>query len=167
VTFAVTVHPRALIKYLQNERGFTVQALESGICYIKGDTFPVQILESKLLPPDENLFLHNLRSNLSAEDIARTVDAYSIIKHLELKNVYLNRLMQANPNTFKEAAHMSNIAAQLLYEISQEEGGGWVKEMIEMREKERIARKMLLRGDLIEDVVEMTDLPYETVAGLV
>ena len=107
-----------------------------------------------------------LRSNLSVDDVTKIADAYAVIKHFEPKNVYLNRLIQANPSTFKEATDMSNAAAELLYKISKEDGGGWVKEMFKRHEMEEIAKKMLLRGDPIEDIAEITELPYETVASL-
>ena len=101
VSFAVTVHPRELMKYLESVRGFAVRMAEPGIYCVEGDTFPVQILESKLLPSDENLFLRNLRSNLSVEDAAKTTEAYKELKLFEKKNVYLDRLMQANQDAFE------------------------------------------------------------------
>jgi len=166
VSFAVTIHPRALIKYLENERKLTVQTSESGIYYIKGDVFPVQILESKLLPPGENLFLYNLRSNLSAADVSQTLDAYKFIKQFEQKNVYLNRLVQANHNAFVEAMHMSSAITELLVKVS-EDRPEWFREVYVTYKKKEIARKMLLRGDSVEDVAEITELPYETVESLV
>lgn len=166
VTFALTMHPRTLIKYLENERGLTVQISETGIYYIEGDTFPIQILESKRLAPDENLFLHNLRSNLSFEDIAKTIKAYESIKYFEPKNAYMDRLIKANKNMFKEASHMSEAAMEILMEVSKERPE-WFAEVSGIYQKKKIAQKMLLRGDTIEDVVEITELPYETVANLV
>ena len=165
VTFAVTVHPRALIKYLEEERGFVVQISEPGIYYIKGDTFPIQILESKLLPPGKNLFLHNLRSNLSAEDVTTTIDVYKTIKHYEQKNVYLSRLAKANNNAFSEAMHMSNALTELLMRAAIERPE-WFREMSETYHKKEMAKKMLLKGFSFEDVVEITELPSETVESL-
>ena len=59
---------------------------------------------------------------------------------------------------------MSNAAAELIYDIL---GTDKIKEISMKREMERIAIKMLLRGDSIEDIVEITELPYEAVACLV
>ena len=88
VSFTVTVHPRELLKYLENERGFTVRTVDDGVYYVEGDTFPIQILESKLLPPEENLFLRNLRSNLSADDVAKMAEAYRKLKPFEKKRIF-------------------------------------------------------------------------------
>ena len=80
ISFAVTVHPRNLLHYLEHDRKFKVAQSEDGIYRIDGDTFPVQILESKELSEEKNLFLKNLRSNLNMATAQRTVDAYKAIK---------------------------------------------------------------------------------------
>ena len=168
VSFAVTAHPRELIKYLKNEREFTVWTAEPGIYYVEGDTFPVQILENKLLSPDENLFLRNLRSNLSVEDAAKTTEAYKDLKLFEKKNVYLDRLMQANQDAFEEAmSMMSDVAKELFFKVAERDG--WLTARDSFRDIENaktIARKMLIIGRPIEEVAEVTELPYETVTAL-
>ena len=172
VSFAVTVHPRELLKYLKDERGFTLQTAEPGICYIEGDTFPVQILESKLLPQEENIFLRNLRSNLSTDDVAKTAEAYKRLKSFEKKNVYLDRLIQANQDAFEEAMTVSNVAKELFFKVAERDG--WLVDRLQQarlesvtEKTEAIAKKMLLLGRPIEEVVEVTELPHETVINLV
>ena len=66
ITFSLTVRPRVLLKYLKNERGLDLHNAGDGITYIKGDILPVQILESKKLPEDENLFMNGLRRGNNA-----------------------------------------------------------------------------------------------------
>jgi len=163
VSFSVTVHPRDLLKYLQDERGFTVEEAGCGIYYIRGDAFPVQILESKLLPPDENVFLRNLRSNLSKEEVIKTTKAYTELKPFEKKNVYLDRLIQANQIIFEEAVCMSEEVKQLFFRVAEK--GKWFEER-DKKTSIEIAIRMLRRNRPIEEVVEDTGLPYETVIGL-
>jgi len=168
VSFAVTVHPRELLKYLENERRFMIRTSEAGIYYIEGDTFPVQILESKLLLPDENVFLRNLRSNLSTDDVTKTAEAYKKLKPFEKKNVYLDRLIQANRDVFKEAMIVSTVVKELFLEVVEQDD--WFKDRLQQDRLENakvIAKKMLLRGRPIEEVVEDTGLPYEVVIDLV
>ena len=168
VSFAVTIHPRELLRYLERERGYKIRTVESGIYYVKGDTFPVQILESKLLPPDENLFLRNLRSNLSTDDVAMTAEAYKKLKPFEKRNVYLDRLMQANQEMFKEAMTVSSTARDLFFEVADREGWLVARENECVLEKAKaIAKKMLSMGEPVEKVTEVTELPYETVISLV
>ena len=167
VSFAVTAHPRELIKYLENERGFTVQTTEPGIYYVEGDTLPVQILENKLLSSGENLFLRSLRSNLTAYEVTKMAEAYKKLKSFEGKNVYLDRLMQANKEVFKEAMRMSEVAKELFFEVAERDG--WLTARDTARDLENaktIAKKFLLLGRPIEEVAEATELPYETVAAL-
>jgi (2Fe-2S) ferredoxin len=149
---------------LENERGFTVRTEEDGIFYIEGDTFPVQVLESKILPPGENLFLRNLRSNLSIEDVKETAEAYKELKPYEKKNVYLDRLMQANRKMFKEAISVSDVVKEIFFEVAERDG--WFTDR-EFEKAKMIAKKLLLLGRPIEEVVEATELPYETVSSLV
>ena len=183
VTFAVTIHPRELLKYLENVRGFTVQTAGDGIYYVEGDTFPVQILESKRLPVKENLFMRNLRSNLSTSDVARTTEAYKKLKPFEKKNVYFDRLLQANTDAFEEAMNMSDAFRKFFDDMAEKDG--WLKDRIKagieaQLQQERIelaaeyvaehaavvAKKLLLRGIPIDEIAEDTGLPYETVASL-
>jgi len=164
ITFAITKHPKALTNYLTTKRGFAVHTAESGIYYVTGDTFTIQILESKLLPQDENLFLRNLRSNLSTDDVTQIAKAYETIKTFEAKNVYINRLIQANQKIFKEATSMSDVVREIFNEVAEREG--WFVKR-ELATSKTIAKKLLLMGRPIEEIVEATDLPYETVIDLV
>jgi len=149
---------------LKGERGFTIQTAEAGIYYVEGDTFPVQILESKLLPQEKNLFLRNLRSNLSTNDVTKMAEAYKKLKSFEKKNVYLDRLIQANQDAFEEAMTMSNVAKELFFKVAERDG--WLADR-DFENAKTTARKMLLLGRPIEEVIEVTELPRETVISLV
>ena len=149
---------------MKGERGFTIQTAEAGIYYVEGDTFPVQILESKLLPQEKNLFLRNLRSNLSTNDVTKMAEAYKKLKSFEKKNVYLDRLIQANQDAFEEAMTMSNVAKELFFKVAERDG--WLADR-DFENAKTTARKMLLLGRPIEEVIEVTELPRETVISLV
>ena len=163
VSFAVTSHPRELLKYLTTDRGFTIQTADPGIYYVQGDTFPIQILEGKKLSQDENLFLQNLRSNLTAADISKAVEAYRKLKSFEKKNAYMDRLVKANPRIAKEAMNMSEAAINIILEGADEYG--WLDDRYLAKAK-TIAKNLLLIGRPIDEVAQATDLPYDVVAGL-
>jgi len=168
ITLSVTIHPKALLTHLTTNRGLVVREVESGIYYIEGEAFPIQIIESKLLSSEENLFMRNLRSNLSAEDVAKTAEAYRKLKPLDMRNAYLDRVVQANRKTFLEVMDMSEAVKELFYEAGNKYG--WFKDRDNhsaYEKAKRIAVKMLLAGEPIEKVAEMTELSYDTVAGLV
>ena len=132
---------------------------------IDGDTFPVQILESKKLSPDKNLFLKNLRSNLDKEEAQRTVDAYKELKEFESKNAYIYRLAGANPAVFRELMSVSDTAIKEVVVRALAEEGGWFKERDQARDIEK-AKKMLRLGDSVEKVADVMELPLDMVRTL-
>jgi len=188
ISISLTIYPRELIKLLKNERRLEVEDLDNGIYYISGDIVPIQILESKQLSPDSNLFLRNLRSNLSAEDMLKTLQSYKERKPLDDKNVFLDRLVKANPKAFKEAMNMTEGVMKIFLEGAEEypkafkeamnvtegvmkislEGAeeyGWLNDR-DIEIAKRFAKKSLIRGRPIEEVAEDTGLPLETVRSL-
>jgi len=168
ISISLTIYPREFVKVLENERGCVVQDLGSGIYYVSGTDFPIQILESKRLSETENLFLRNLRSNLSSHDMFKTLQSYKERMSLNDKNVFVNRLAKANPKAYKEAIDMFSEDLRELFLEGAEEYG-WLDKRDSKREIERlkrVAQKMLMFGDSIEKVVEATELPVDTVLGL-
>jgi len=167
ISIALTIYPRELIKTLENERGFKIQKFDSGIYQIDGEIIPIQILESKNLPEEENLFLRNLRSNLSSEDILKTLQCYKEQKPLNIRNVFLDRLLNANREIFKEAMYMSETVMEIFLEGAKKHG--WLNEhyaTLENEKAKKIAKRMLMLGDSPEKVSSATELPIDTVLGL-
>jgi len=109
VSISLTMYPREMLSYLVSEYGFSVQDAGNGIYYVHGDVIPIQILESKRLSPDSNLFLRNLRSNLSVADIVHTMYEYGKQKPMNDKAVYLDRLTRANLDVYEEVRKMMSI----------------------------------------------------------
>jgi len=117
------------------------------------------------LSEDENLFLHNLRSNLSVADMVKTLQFYKDRKLLDDKNIFLDRLVKANPLIFKEAINMFSEETSMKIIIDAMEEGGWLVKRDNEKAK-KIARKMLSRGDSPNDVAEVTDLPLDVLMNL-
>ena len=163
ISISLTIFPQKLVGLLTQERGLTLEETESGIYYIYGDIFPIQLLESKKLPQEDNLFLRNLRSNLNAVDMAKTLTVYKQQRQLDSKSVYLDRLIQANYNSYKEAGKMSEETITLILADAEEKG--WLKNRDNEKAK-GIAKRMLLLGDSAERVAAVTELPLETVLAL-
>ena len=167
ISISLTIYPRDLVKTLISEYGLTIEDTSSGIYYIHGGSVPIQILESKKLPIEENLFIRNLRSNLSQEDMLRTLQAYKKYKSLNDKNVFIDRLVNANPYTLKEVMDMSDETLQIITEALEKRG--WLQERDQRRTTEdakKIATKMMLRGHSPEEVADITELSIETVRNL-
>jgi len=64
LTFVGSRRPRELLRYLTGIRGYTVKETSPGIYQVTGDYLPIQIIESKKLSEDENLWLSSLRKDL-------------------------------------------------------------------------------------------------------
>ena len=167
ISISLTRYPRELVKNLQKERGFKLHNLGDGIYHVDGDIVPIQILESKNLSPESNVFLRNLRSNLSTKEMLKTLQSYKEYKLLDDKNIYLDRLVKANADVFLEVMDMSESVKEIFLEGA--ERYGWLDDRFAEHSKqvaERIAKKFLLLGDSIEKVSEATGLPVEVVANL-
>ena len=121
LSFVLTRHPRELVKYLEQERKLTVKDMNHGVSYIYGEIVPIQILERKKLSRDDNIFIRNLGSRLSVEDLVATLRVYKEQKLLNEKNVYLNRIIEANKMSLREVVNMST-ALELLWEAADETG---------------------------------------------
>jgi len=139
-------------------RGF-LRSFEVGIV-------PIQILESKLLSSNDNIFLRNLRSRLSANDMLNTLQTYQKYNLLDNKNVYLDRLVRANLAVFEEALAMTETVNEIFLEIAEK--NGWLDKWLDDKfiDRKEIAKRLLQLGDSIEKVADATELPIETVASL-
>ena len=171
VTFSLTMRPRKLLKNLEHERGLGLVNAGNGITYIMGEILPVQIIESMKLPDDENLFMKNLRSGFSAEEITEILKKYDELFVLDTKNVYIDRLIKANKDACKEAIMMSEELRRIWDEIADETG--WLADRDQkvianaIRETARTtAKKMLHYGDPIDKIAAVTELPFEEVMEL-
>jgi len=126
---------------------------------------PIQIIESKNLLEEENLFLRNLRSNLSPTDMYKTLKFYKELERFNEKNVFLDRIVKANPTAYKEAVTMfTEDLREIFMETAKEYG--WIEELKKEREIEyskKIANRMLMLGFALEKVVEATELPFDIV----
>lgn len=98
ISFLTFHYPRKLLKHLQKERHLTVEKFSPGIYDISNETFEIQIIVTRELPPEENLYLRCLSNQLTDTTLLnRLADDYS--RHSEQK-IYINYLQQlTNANT--------------------------------------------------------------------
>jgi len=164
VSISLTMYPRELVRNLENERGFKVNELGDGIYYVDGDIVPIQILESKNLSPESNVFLRNLRSNLSTNEMLKTLQSYKEYKLLDDKNIYLDRLVKANADVFLEVMDMSESVKEIFLEGA--ERYGWLDDKFTEHSKQ-IAKQLLLLGVSVEKISEATGLSVEAVMDLI
>jgi hypothetical protein len=75
ITLAFTVNPRILIEHLQSRPEITIEEKSAGIKYIHGENIQIQMIENKLLDPNENIWLRALAQEASVPIIKAVIQA--------------------------------------------------------------------------------------------
>ena len=90
-------YPRKLMKHLREERKIPVAKISDGVYYINKETFHIQIIVTKELSPEDNLYLHCLTDNLQDAALAsRLADDYKLHQEQEIYIKYLHQVSTAN-----------------------------------------------------------------------
>ena len=115
-------YPKSLMKHLQKERKLTVEKFSNGVYHIINETFFIQIIVTKELLSEENLYLHCLTNNLSSPKlIKQLVDDYQHHQTQDIYVKYMNQLTNANSNMkgeslmFEEMMERAKIEAEAYY----------------------------------------------------
>jgi hypothetical protein len=119
LTLVVMRRPAALLKHF-GQLGVGITEQSPGIYLAGTGMFPTQIIESKKLPEEENVWLGNLRRNLGADRLRRVVELKSEGYPRSELAAYFYTLLAANPESVKdmEADIMGRTTlAQVLEEI--------------------------------------------------
>ena len=100
ITFLTFRYPRKLLTHLISDRKLTVEKICAGIYHISIETFDIQIIVTQQLPPEENLYLRCLTSDLKDTSlIHRLVDDYTKHQNEDIYIKYMNQLTTANIKT--------------------------------------------------------------------
>jgi hypothetical protein len=173
ISFIQSRYPRKLIRYLQNERGYTIAETAEGIYTVQGDILPMQIIDSWRLSADENLWLKSLSDRLNPAEFTRIGEEITRQKKDTRIAAYLNVIVEANSESIQEALKMrrkltteqvirdSGLAAKL-----EAEGRAEGRAEGEARSRVSIAQNMVNLGLPFETVVSATQLEPEKVKAL-
>jgi len=164
ISFVESRYPRKLLDHLKNERGYKVAKSGLGIYTVSGDILPIQVIESRKLSSEENLWLKSLSKELSYAEFSHVNDEIERQGKEARLGAYLYVIAGANDATMKEEMKMrKNKFFQVLEEA------GWTAEM-EARGEERksisIAQNMIKLGLPIETIISATQLDPEKVKTL-
>jgi hypothetical protein len=169
LSFVESHHPLKLLKHFQNIRGYTVEETTEGIYTISGDILPMQIIDSRRLSADENLWLKSLSDELNSLEVTRISE--EIIRHEKAARItaYLNVITQANAESIQEAMEMSRKLT--LEQVIENTGLGakWEARARAEGQTEKaleIARKMKAIDRPSTEIIEVTGLSPKTVQGL-
>ena len=100
LSFLSCYYPRKLMKHLRNERNernVDIEKISQGVYHINKETFSIQIIVTKELPPEENLYLHFLTDRMWNGALAeKLTDDYKEHQEAEIYRRYLHQVMTAN-----------------------------------------------------------------------
>jgi hypothetical protein len=169
VSFVESRYPKKLLSHLQNIRGYTVEETAEGIYSVEGDIIPMQIIDSRCLSADENLWLKSLRDDLDSLEVTRISEEITRQEKAMRIAAYLNVITEANTESIQEAMDMKK---RLTFEqvmintglAAEWEAKGMAKG--EANEKLEIARKMKKAGRPFNEIYEFTDIPAKTIQEL-
>ena len=174
ISFVGSRNPRKLLGHLKNIRGYKVEETSPGIYTVCGDILPIQVIDSRRLSAEENLWLRDLCYKLDTNEVKRLLNEVSRQGKAARIGAYLDIITRANTKNIQEALKMRN--NQLTLDEVLENVG--LKAKWEARAEARgvalgkeeeatvIAKKMLYSGFPLETVVSITELDPEKVRGL-
>ena len=117
ITFVAEKYPRKMIEHLKKFKKYQVEEKEKGIYYVYGDLIPIQILITKKLSAEENLWLKSLTNKLNkAETAEKLIENYMDHKESSLHQSMIETIMRANQKLFEEVNCMSDIFMEIVQE---------------------------------------------------
>jgi hypothetical protein len=176
VSFVERRYPRKLLSHLQAVRGYTVEETTEGIYTVSGDILPIQIIDSRKLSAEENLWLKSLSDNLNSLEIVRISEEIARQKKGTQIAAYLNVIKDANAESIQEAIEMGKRKQKLTFDQVIENTGLGAKWEAKGRAegeargkaegKAEIARKMKGMGDSVQRIHIITGLSPEAIKKL-
>jgi len=170
ITFIESRYPEKLIGHLKNVRKYTVEETGHGIYNIRGDILPIQIIDNRHLPEEENRWLKNLSNRLGVTELSRMYIEISRIDKAVKIAAYLDAILRANAETFEEVIEMSDATITLEQVF---EKVGWIAKWEAKGKAEgeelgalKIAKNMIKQGYSFEAIVSSTQLEPEKVKAL-
>ena len=162
ITFVESRHPKKLLEHLKNVRGYTVEKVNPGIYTVSGDILPIQVIDSRGLSPDENLWLKGLSKQLDPLTVVQIVEEAKRKGKNARIQAYINVIAMANLEAMEEAIKV-NGKAKSLDEVFIRTG--LVARWEELKALD-IAKNMLNLGIPIETIISATKLDPEKVKEL-
>ena len=102
LSFIESRHPRVLLRHLKIDRGFKVAENTPGVYTVVDSNPPMQIINSRKLPPEDFLWLRGLNKRLGREEAQALTDQILKQGKGNKPESYLNVIYRANRHLFEE-----------------------------------------------------------------
>lgn len=153
ITFVCSHYPRELMNHLKKVRNYEIEYMEKGICYVKGDFFPIQIVLTKELTDGENLWLHNLTNDIQEKEvIERLLMEYQKHSQEKLYSSVMNIITNANAERFKEVTGMCEALERIYLEVNGERLARERKEELDKAVAEAVAKTRAEQAAYIKEL---------------
>lgn len=164
ITFVSKNYPRKMIRHLINARKYTIEKKESGIYYVYGDVFAIQIIVTRQLSPKHNLWLYSLTDTLTDPKITKELlNQYSGKENNNLYSAVMQVIIEANEQQFKGGEPMCEALMKILDEKAEEKAKKMAEKLAEKLANEKAeklvegaVRKGQLEGkiDSVKNLIE-------------
>jgi hypothetical protein len=170
VSFVESRYSKKLLDHLKKERGYKVVETCPGIYTISGDILPIQVIDSRKLSVEENLWLRGLNNGLKPLMLTQVSDKIRRQGKAARLKAYLYAFITANYTAIKEAEKKMNTFDRLAIETglaAKWEAEGEARGRTEGRAEERaeVARNALAQGATPEFVQKITGLDMQTITS--
>jgi hypothetical protein len=170
ISFVESRYPRKLLDHLKNERGYDVAETTSGIYTVSGDILPIQLIESKKLSVEENLWLKSMSKKLSRAEFSRVNAEIQRQGKTARLGAYIYLIAGVNYEAMKEEIKMRKWENRFNQVIEETGLGAEWEARGEARGEERkslsIAQNLIKLGVPIETIISATQLDPEKVKTL-
>ncbi|MCL2833352.1 MAG: hypothetical protein FWD78_09310 [Treponema sp.] len=166
--------PGKLIKHLKNTRKYEVVENNPGIYNVNGDVLPIQIIDSRRLPADVNLWLSSLNNRLDPAAFIKINNELGIRDEYRTK-AYFDVITRSNAAAVREAIANMRKNSLTLEQVFEEVGwtAKWEARGVEKGENKwrqsealDIARNMIGLGLPADTIIAATKLDPEKVMEL-
>jgi hypothetical protein len=184
ITFVGSRYPRKLMEHLEQVRHCAIEKSSPGVYSIKGDLVPMQIIDTRELPEEENLWLAKLDNRLDQTGARKIINELNRLDQTDHLGAYIDVLYNANFAVMEEVSRMFDLEAVL--KTPWEKAGYVTRKMLVAAENARIeteaevtakaeakvakiVKNSLAQGIAPETVAAITEMEIEKVreiAGL-
>lgn len=125
LTFVSRRFPLKLINHWKKVRAFQIVKHEEGIYYILGDIIPIQLLITRMLTKEENLWLRGLDEGINDRNLMEHLSwEYEKNQKNRLYQSAMDIIIKSNKKEFKEAKNDMCEAIRELFKTELEEAVG-------------------------------------------
>lgn len=171
LTFLSCHYPRKLMKHLTQERNLPVAKISDGVYYINKETFPIQIIVTKELSYEDNLYLHCLTGNLQDDAlVSRLADDYKLHQEQEIYIKYLHQVSTANTkakgdNTMMICEGLLNLcgtsSAEIIERTKKEDAEYYLPQINQLTSQNTYLKSLLVKHNISFDL-ESASSPTES-----